>query len=133
MKKRISFILVLFFGLFAFEAQAELSIDITGARSEPMAVAMPDFAGNNEKAKELNCNDTHFTNPHGLYDENHYKTASDLIKITKYAMTLPGFTEITSKVTSDILGSDRYPLVTTNSLIDPVRGGKYYYKYAKGI
>ena len=52
MKKRISFILVLFFGLFAFEAQAELSIDITGARSEPMAVAMPDFAGNNEKAKE---------------------------------------------------------------------------------
>lgn len=53
MKKRISFILVLFFGLFAFEAQAELSIDITGARSEPMAVAMPDFAGNNEKAKEL--------------------------------------------------------------------------------
>ena len=36
-------------------------------------------------------------------------------------------------MTSDILGSDRYPLVTTNSLIDPVRGGKYYYKYAKGI
>ena len=53
MKKRISFILVLFFGLLAFDAQAELSIDITGARSEPMAVAMPDFAGNNEKAKEL--------------------------------------------------------------------------------
>ena len=107
------------------------------------ALVLADFIGNgnietfvtmmNEKAKELNCNNTHFTNPHGLYDENHYTTASDLIKITKYAMTLPGFTEITSKVTSDILGSDRYPLVTTNSLIDPVRGGKYYYKYAKGI
>lgn len=38
------FVAVLFF---AVPARAELSIDITGARSEPMAVALPDFAANN--------------------------------------------------------------------------------------
>ena len=87
----------------------------------------------NKKAEQLGCSNTHFVNPHGLYDENHYTTAEDLLKITKHAMTLPNFVEITSKVTSDILGPGKYPLVTTNSMIDPVRGGKYYYKYAKGI
>ncbi|MBR1778902.1 MAG: D-alanyl-D-alanine carboxypeptidase [Clostridia bacterium] len=87
----------------------------------------------NKRAGELGCDATHFSNPHGLYAEDHYTTAEDLLKITKYAMTLPNFLEITSKVTSNILGEDKYPLVTTNSMIDPVRGGKYYYKYAKGI
>ena len=32
----------------------------------------------NEKAKELGCVDTHFTNPHGLYDDNHYTCVYDL-------------------------------------------------------
>jgi D-alanyl-D-alanine carboxypeptidase len=35
----------------------------------------------NEKAAELRLDDTHFTNPHGLDDEEHYTTASDLAKI----------------------------------------------------
>ena len=46
-------------------------------------------------------------------------------------MTLPKFTEITSTTVSDCLGEDR-PLITTNSLIDEVRGGDYFYKYATG-
>lgn len=86
----------------------------------------------NKKAQELGCIDTHFENPHGLNDPNHYTTVSDMAKITKHAMTLPYFMEICDQATSDILGEDRY-LVTTNSMIDPVRGGDYYYDYAKGI
>ena len=70
-------------------------------------------------------------NPHGLHDPDHYTTAADLAKITEYAMTLPKFTEITSTTVSDCLGEDR-PLITTNSLIDEVRGGDYFYKYATG-
>lgn len=85
----------------------------------------------NKKAKELGCENTHFMNPHGLHDPDHYTTASDLAKITEYAMTLPKFTEITSTTVSDCLGEDR-PLITTNSLIDEVRGGDYFYKYATG-
>ena len=86
----------------------------------------------NAKARELGCENTHFANPHGLNDPNHYTTVSDMAKIAKYAMTLPEFLNITDTVTSDIIGDDRY-LVTTNSMIDPVRGGDLYYPYAKGI
>lgn len=86
----------------------------------------------NAKAQELGCENTHFVNPHGLNDPNHYTTVSDMAKITKYAMTMPEFTSITDTTTSDIIGDDRY-LVTTNSMIDPVRGGDLYYPYAKGI
>lgn len=106
------------------------------------ALVLADFIGEgdiskfvsmmNEKAEDLGCEHTHFENPHGLNDPNHYTTVSDMAKITKYALTLPDFLDICDKSTSDILGDDRY-LVTTNSMIDVYRGGDLYYKYAKGI
>ncbi len=106
------------------------------------AMVLADYIGNgsidtfvemmNQKAQELGCKGTHFANPHGLNDPNHYTTVSDMAKITKYAMTLPYFIEISNTATSDCIGEDRY-LVTTNWMIDPVRGGDYYYDYAKGI
>ena len=86
----------------------------------------------NAKAKELGCNSTHFSNPHGLNDPNHYTTVSDMAKITKYALKMPEFENISNMTSSDCLGEDRY-LITTNSMIDSTRGGKYYYEYAKGI
>lgn len=86
----------------------------------------------NEKAKELGCENTHFTNPHGLHDDEHYSTAYDLYKITTYALTLPLFSEISDTSTYYCEGDD-YPLVTTNYMIDFNRGGDYYYTYAKGI
>ena len=50
----------------------------------------------NAKAAELGLTDTHFTNPHGLYDENHYTTAADLAKITSYALANETFRTIVS-------------------------------------
>lgn len=86
----------------------------------------------NEKAKELGCKNTHFVNPHGLHDDNHYSTAYDLYTIASYALTLPLFSQITDTATYYCEGDD-YPLVTTNYLIDVNRGGDYFYTYAKGI
>ena len=86
----------------------------------------------NDKAKELGCKNTHFANPDGLHDDNHYTTARDMYKIATYALTLPKFAEITN-TTSYTCEGDDYPLVTTNYLIDPNNGGDYYYMYAKGI
>ena len=40
----------------------------------------------NEKAAELGLADTHFTNPHGLYDDAHYTTAYDLAVIAAAAL-----------------------------------------------
>lgn len=44
--------------------------------------------------EEIGVNATHFTNPSGLFDENHYTTANDLALITKYAMRNIIFREI---------------------------------------
>ena len=35
----------------------------------------------NEEAKRLGAVDSHFVNPHGLHDEDHYTTAYDLYLI----------------------------------------------------
>lgn len=86
----------------------------------------------NDKAKELGCENTHFANPEGLHDENHYTTARDMYKIATYALTMPKFSEITNTTTYYCDGDDT-PLITTNLLIDQNRGGDYYYMYAKGI
>lgn len=86
----------------------------------------------NAKAEELGCENTHFMNPDGLHDAEHYTTARDLYKITAYALTLPKFFEISNTTEYKCEGDD-YPLTTTNYLIDAARGGEYYYRYAEGI
>ncbi len=109
------------------------------------AMVLADYIGNgsiqkfvdlmNEKAEELGCTNTHFMNPHGLHDEDHFTTAQDLALMSRYALTLPDFNEITN-TTTGYLSVDKekeYPLITTNLLIDETRGGDFYYPYAKGI
>ncbi len=50
----------------------------------------------NEKAETLGCSGTHFTNPSGLYEENHYTTAADLARIAGEAMKRDDFRKIVS-------------------------------------
>ncbi|MER3466937.1 MAG: D-alanyl-D-alanine carboxypeptidase, partial [Armatimonadota bacterium] len=40
----------------------------------------------NERAKQIGCTGTHFTNPNGLHDPLHYTTARDLALITREAL-----------------------------------------------
>ena len=56
----------------------------------------------NEKAAELGLKDTHFENPHGLPNDNHYTTALDLARLTDYALGDETFSEIvaTKKTTA---------------------------------
>ncbi len=87
----------------------------------------------NEKARLLGCNNTHFMNPDGFYNDNQYTTAEDIYKITSYAMNIPGFLSIVSKSEHSPFGDDRDPIITTNKMIDPKRGGEYYLPCVKGI
>ncbi|WP_181995484.1 D-alanyl-D-alanine carboxypeptidase family protein [Clostridium sp. AM58-1XD] len=48
----------------------------------------------NEEAKKIGATGTHFMNPHGLSNENHYTTAYDLYLIFNEALKLPKFREI---------------------------------------
>ncbi len=87
----------------------------------------------NEKAKSLGCTDTHFVNPDGLYNENQYMTAMDVYKMAKYAMEIPLLLNIVAKSEYSFFGDDRDPIITSNKMIDPKRGGEHYYPYVKGI
>ena len=87
----------------------------------------------NDKASELGCTGTHFTNPFGKQDPDHYTTARDLYLITKYAMGLPMFSKIVNTDTYYVKEEDDVPFITTNWMIDAARGGDYYYVYATGV
>ena len=48
----------------------------------------------NDYARRLGCTGTHFTNPHGLQEDNHYTTPYDIYLLLKEAAKYPQFTEI---------------------------------------
>ena len=56
----------------------------------------------NEKAYALGLRDTNFTNPHGLYDENHYTTAYDLAILSAEALKNPTIAKICASKRGEI-------------------------------
>lgn len=60
----------------------------------------------NQKAEELGCVNTHFSNANGLHDENHYTCAYDMALITQAALQNEDFRRIS--------GEDYYTLRATN-------------------
>lgn len=64
----------------------------------------------NEKAKELGMNNTHFVNPHGLHDPQHYTTVRDLLTLTRYALKNPMFRSIVSQREITIAPTDKSSL-----------------------
>lgn len=78
----------------------------------------------NKKAREIGVNSTHFTNPHGLSDEEHYTTAKDLAKITAYGLKNPVFAEIvkTKSITIEREKLGKTTLVNHNKLLKTYDG-----------
>ena len=95
----------------------------------------------NQKAKDLGCVNTHFTNPYGLHDDNHYTCAYDLYLISKEAMKYYAFRNIVKKTDYYLEPSNNYrkedrKYKSTNDLIKPNNSKSatnYYYPYAIGI
>ena len=107
------------------DAGAELAWFVGGGDMQSFVDRM------NEKAAELGCEDTHYTDSHGL-SGNNLTTARDLYKIASYAMGLPHFWEVVN-TTHYTLPDAPAPMFTTVRIMDPVNGGQYYYRYAHGI
>jgi D-alanyl-D-alanine carboxypeptidase len=84
----------------------------------------------NEKAAELGCVNTHFVNPNGLHDDNHYTCAYDMALITREAIKLDKFREITSTTYYEIpptnLQEETRYLYQDNKLIK--ENSDYYYE-----
>ena len=102
-----------------------------------VAGSISDFVDQmNAKAEKLGCKDTHFANPIGLQDTNHYTSAWDLYLITKEAMTHKEFMTICD--TPDViipatnLSAQRH-LYTTNYLLSSFRALGYIDKDAHGV
>ena len=105
------------------------------------------FAGlMNQKAADLKCTETHFVNPHGLHDDNHYTTPFDMAIISRAVMNTPKYslirqisaeTEWSGNGDDQTTGSNKkiktkkYDWQTRNLLL--VKGGQYYYQYATGL
>jgi serine-type D-Ala-D-Ala carboxypeptidase (penicillin-binding protein 5/6) len=70
--------------------------DAAVAIAEFLDGSVEKFSDNlNEYLKtKIGVTNTHFTNPNGLHNENHYTTAMDLALMTNYAMKNPIFAEI---------------------------------------
>ncbi len=87
----------------------------------------------NNKAKELGAINTHFANPSGLYDPNHYTTAYDMAMIARGCYNNASFVNIDST-------SSAYTIPATNMSAQRtikhrhkmLKGREFYYEYCKG-
>lgn len=95
----------------------------------------------NQKAKSVGAVNSHFANPHGFHNPDHYTTANDLAAIARYAMNdakiSEKFREIVSTSRYIIEPTNKYTqtryLSSTNHLISKIRNSNHFYEPAIGI
>jgi serine-type D-Ala-D-Ala carboxypeptidase (penicillin-binding protein 5/6) len=107
--------------------------DAAVAIAEHLDGSVERFADNINKylVEKIGVSNTHFTNPNGLFNENHYTTALDLALITNYAMKNPVFKEIFGTIELEWVGESwETKLLTHHRLlkgeipVDGITGGK---------
>ncbi len=112
--------------------------EVANAVAEHVAGSMDAFAGMmNEKARALGCTNTHFVNAHGLFDENHYTSASDLAIIaraffqnellSKIGNTASYHFEPTPTQPDDFVKRNKHKFITGEIAYDGIKGGKTGY------
>ena len=86
----------------------------------------------NAQAAANGMTGTHFTNPDGYHDSNHYTTHKDLVTIAKLAMETPAVMKYAVVPSQEItLGGELKKWENTNQLVVPT--SKYYCAYATGL
>lgn len=86
----------------------------------------------NKKAEELGMDNTHFANPHGLSDPEHYSTAFDMAVLMEYCMENELFAKLSATRSFDCDGAQ---LLNHNKLLficEGCTGGKTGYTMASG-
>lgn len=88
----------LFYGLLIYSGN-----DAANALAVHLAGSISEFADMmNAEAKELGCVDTHFVNPSGLHDNDHYTSAYDLYLIFNECLKYDEFLEVIRQNSYDI-------------------------------
>lgn len=108
----------------ANDAAYSLAIHIGGTIEEFAAMM-------NLRAQQLGCEDTNFTNPHGLPDEEHLTSAYDMALITKQALQYEIFRTVAGTMYYEIPATehqkDLIPMSQHNKMLG---NGKYGYEGA---
>lgn len=90
----------------------------------------------NTKAAELGCTNTHFSNPHGLYEDEHYTCARDMALIAQAAYENETFRIITGTARYTIPPTNKHeeetPLQNHNEMLYPWQHMQYRYEYCTG-
>lgn len=90
----------------------------------------------NSTAKDLGCTNTHFNNPNGLPDENHWTSAHDMALIASAAYKNETFRKIVGTGTYEIPPTNKHaeptPLSNDHQMLYPSRTRKYLYEYCTG-
>lgn len=90
------------------------------------AAALADYYSNdiptfcnlmNEEAERLGCIGTHYTNPHGLHDDNHYTTAYDEYVILRYCLDYDLFRDIAQSTEYEFSYEDAAGQIKTMSVV----------------
>lgn len=87
----------------------------------------------NNKAKELGAINTHFANPSGLYNANHYTTAYDMAMIARGCYNNASFVNIDSTSSSyTISATNMSAQRTIRHRHKMLKDREFYYEYCKG-
>lgn len=86
----------------------------------------------NSKAKEIGAINSNFVNPNGMFNANHYSTASDMAKIAQYAMKNETFRNIVSQTSYNLPPTNMHPTwpkmpILNNFVVDNPKS-EYYTK-----
>ena len=90
----------------------------------------------NARAAELGMTGTHFANPHGLHNADHYTTARDMATLTLTAMSNPIFQKIVGTAEHTIPATNMSvarPFVTTNSILGVNQNSNLAYQGCVGV
>ncbi len=77
--------------------------EVANGLAEHISGSVPAFADKmNARAKELGCTGTHFANPNGLNNEQHYTTPRDMALIARAAFANPVIVKVASTLSYEI-------------------------------
>ena len=98
------------------------SNDVAVVLAEYVSGSIEEFAKlMNKEANSIGAKNTHFNNPHGLPDENHYTTAYDMALMAREAMSNSIFREIVKMKSVSFPATEAYPFeryfVNTNKFL----------------
>ncbi|MCM1133904.1 MAG: D-alanyl-D-alanine carboxypeptidase, partial [Ruminococcus flavefaciens] len=126
--------------LMASGNDAAYTVAVSTARAVYPDISMTDseavqyFSGlMNDFAENIGMQNSHFVNPEGWDDDNQYTTASDLLILAEYAITVPEIREITGTYQKYVVfdSGENVTWTNSNNMLNP--NSPYYCSYAVGL